>query len=200
MSNATVVDVKLLLGELKAGSMPAFNSLYLHYSPQLYAHLLKFLKSPELVEEVLQEVFVKVWNLRGEIEPERGFKTFIYTIASNLAINLIKKINRDKVLQAEIWASSISYYLHSEEKLINKEKMEIIDRAIATLSPKRREILLFCKVEGKSYKEVADMLGISVSTVSNQLVNAVHDIRNFIVKNYSEEYLVGILIAIFIQF
>ncbi len=200
MNKSVDIDVKLLLRDLKAGSLPAFNQLYMFYSPALYAHLLKFLKSPELVEEVLQEVFVKLWNLRTEIEPDRGFKTFLYTISSNLAINLIKKINRDKALQAEVWASSISYYLHSEEKLLDKERLEIVDRAIATLTPKRREILHFCKVEGRSYKEVAELLGISVSTVSNQLVNAIHDIRRFIVKNYSEEYLVGVLLLLNIQF
>jgi len=200
MNKSVDIDVKLLLRDLKAGSLPAFNQLYMFYSPALYAHLLKFLKSPELVEEVLQEVFVKLWNLRTEIEPDRGFKTFLYTISSNLAINLIKKINRDKALQAEVWDSSISYYLHSEEKLLDKERLEIVDRAIATLTPKRREILHFCKVEGRSYKEVAELLGISVSTVSNQLVNAIHDIRRFIVKNYSEEYLVGVLLLLNIQF
>ena len=200
MNKSVDIDVKLLLRDLKAGSLPAFNQLYMFYSPALYAHLLKFLKSPELVEEVLQEVFVKLWNLRTEIEPDRGFKTFLYTISSNLAINLIKKINRDKSLQSEVWASSISYYLHSEEKLLDKERLEIVDRAIATLTPKRREILHFCKVEGRSYKEVAELLGISVSTVSNQLVNAIHDIRRFIVKNYSEEYLVGVLLLLNIQF
>ncbi|MCT1526709.1 RNA polymerase sigma factor [Sphingobacterium hotanense] len=200
MNKSVDIDVKLLLTELKAGSLPAFNQIYLFYSPALYAHLLKFLKSPELVEEVLQEVFVKIWNLRAEIEPDRGFKTFLYRISSNLAINVIKKINRDKALQAEVWASSISYYFHSEEKLLDKERLEIIDRAIATLTPKRREILHFCKVEGRSYKEVADLLGISVSTVSNQLVNAIHDIRCFIVKNYSEEYLVGVFLLLAIQF
>ena len=196
MNNNRLIDNRPLLQELKTGSMTAFNKIYLYYSPPLYKHLLKFLKSPELVEEVLQEVFVKVWNLRAEIDPEGGFKTYLYTISSNLAINVIKKVNRDKALQKELWASSISYYLHTEEKLLNKERQEIINLAIATLTPKRREILLFCKVEGKSYKEVADLLGISVSTVSNQLVNATQDIRNFIVKNYSQEYLLSLFIPL----
>lgn len=196
MNGGNLLEQNLLLLQLRAGQMAAFNKLYTMYSPRLYVHLLKFLKSPELVEEVLQEVFVRVWQNRESIVPERGFNSFLYTIAHNLAINMIKKINRDRALQMEVWASSISYYLHTEENLLDKERMAIINQAIATLTPKRREILLFCKVEGKSYKEVAELLGISVSTVSNQLVNALQDIRTFIVKNYSQEYLLGFLLFV----
>ncbi|MVZ60497.1 RNA polymerase sigma factor [Sphingobacterium humi] len=196
MNGGNLLEQNLLLLQLRAGQMAAFNKLYTMYSPRLYVHLLKFLKSPELVEEVLQEVFVRVWQNRESIVPEKGFNSFLYTIAHNLAINMIKKINRDRALQMEVWASSISYYLHTEENLLDKERMAIINQAIATLTPKRREILLFCKVEGKSYKEVAELLGISVSTVSNQLVNALQDIRTFIVKNYSQEYLLGFLLFV----
>ncbi len=196
MNGGNLLEQNLLLLQLRAGQMAAFNKLYTMYSPRLYVHLLKFLKSPELVEEVLQEVFVRVWQNRESIVPEKGFNSFLYTIAHNLAINMIKKINRDRSLQMEVWASSISYYLHTEENLLDKERMAIMNQAIATLTPKRREILLFCKVEGKSYKEVAELLGISVSTVSNQLVNALQDIRNFIVKNYSQEYLLGFLLFV----
>lgn len=196
MNGGNLLEQNLLLLQLRAGQMAAFNKLYTMYSPRLYVHLLKFLKSPELVEELLQEVFVRVWQNRESIVPEKGFNSFLYTIAHNLAINMIKKINRDRALQMEVWASSISYYLHTEENLLDKERMAIINQAIATLTPKRREILLFCKVEGKSYKEVAELLGISVSTVSNQLVNALQDIRTFIVKNYSQEYLLGLLLFV----
>lgn len=196
MNGGNLLEQNLLLLQLRAGQMAAFNKLYTMYSPRLYMHLLKFLKSPELVEEVLQEVFVRVWQNRESIVPEKGFNSFLYTIAHNLAINMIKKINRDRALQMEVWASSISYYLHTEENLLDKERMAIMNQAIATLTPKRREILLFCKVEGKSYKEVAELLGISVSTVSNQLVNALQDIRTFIVKNYGQEYLLGFLLFV----
>ena len=116
MNGGNLLEQNLLLLQLRAGQMAAFNKLYTMYSPRLYMHLLKFLKSPELVEEVLQEVFVRVWQNRESIVPEKGFNSFLYTIAHNLAINMIKKINRDRALQMEVWASSISYYLHTEEK------------------------------------------------------------------------------------
>lgn len=173
--------------------MGAFTKLYEVYAPVLYKRLLRLLKNPESVEEILQDVFLKIWNKRAEIEPEKGFKTFIYRMADNMAIDLFRKIGRDKALQLELWASSISFYLHIEEKIVDKEKTYILHEAINSLPPKRKAILIYCKLESKSYKEVAEQMGISVSTVSNQLVAAMKDVRQYLVKNYSEEFLINLL-------
>lgn len=189
-----------LLKEMRAGSVVAFNQLYSRYAPILYKRLLRLLKNPESVEEISQDVFLKIWNKRAEIEPEKGFKAFIYRVADNMAIDLFRKIGRDKALQLELWAASISFYLHTEEKIIDKEKADILRQAIQNLSPKRREILVLCKLEDKSYKEVAAQMGISVSTVSNQLVAAMKDMKKFIVKNYREDDLVNLLFVLLLAF
>src|SRR5690606_9522988 len=189
-----------LLKEMRTGSIAAFNQLYSKYAPILYQRLLRLLKNPESVEEILQDVFLKIWNKRAEIEPEKGFKTFIYRVADNMAIDLFRKIGRDKALQLELWAASISFYLHTEEKIIDKEKADILRQAIQNLSPKRREIVVLCKLEDKSYKEVAAQMGISVSTVSNQLVAAMKDMKKFIVKNYREDDLVNLLFVLLLAF
>jgi len=189
-----------LLKEMRTGSVVAFNQLYSRYAPILYKRLLRLLKNPESVEEILQDVFLKIWNKRAEIEPEKGFKTFIYRVADNMAIDLFRKIGRDKALQLELWAASISFYLHTEEKIIDKEKADILRQAIQNLSPKRREIVVLCKLEDKSYKEVAAQMGISVSTVSNQLVAAMKDMKKFIVKNYREDDLVNLLFVLLLAF
>jgi len=71
----------------------------------------------------------------------------------------------------------------------------MLTNAIDSLSPKRKEILLLNKFEDKSYKEIADLLGISVSTVSNQLVSALKDIKEYIQKNYRDEYIISLFAA-----
>src|SRR5690606_41517380 len=93
-------------------------------------------------------------------------------MANHLAIDVFRKISRDKVLQQELWASTVSFYLHTEEALLAKEQRQLIFAAIEQLPPKRKQILILCKQEDKSYQEVAELMGISVSTVSNQLVKA----------------------------
>lgn len=188
-----------LLERLKQDDIEAFNTLYFMYSSRLYARLLKLLKNSEHVEEVLQDVFLRLWNKRKEIDSDRNFHAFIFRIADNLAIDLFRKISRDKVLQLELWAAAVSYYFHSEEKLLNKERMSILREAMETLPPKRKEIFILCKIEDRSYKEVAEILGVSVSTVSNQLVRAVKDVKEHILKNYEKDYLLGFFFVFFLS-
>jgi len=190
----------LLLSQLRDGSLTAFNRIYTTYAPQLYKRLLRLLKDPEVVEEVLQDVFLKVWDKRGEIIPDRGFRTFIFRMSDNLAIDLFRKIGRDKKLQMELWAASISFYFHLEENVLKDEEVKILKEAIETLSPKRKQILILCKLEEKSYKETAEILGVSVSTVSNQLVKAMKDIKGYIETNYKSEFVTGLLVTFFIKF
>src|SRR5690606_985481 len=190
----------LLLSQLRDGSLTAFNRIYTTYAPQLYRRVLFRSKDPEVVEEVLQDVFLKVWDKRGEIIPDRGFRTFIFRMSDNLAIDLFRKIGRDKKLQMELWAASISFYFHLEENVLKDEEVKILKEAIETLSPKRKQILILCKLEEKSYKETAEILGVSVSTVSNQLVKAMKDIKGYIETNYKSEFVTGLLVTFFIKF
>lgn len=193
-------DEILLLSQLRDGNLTAFNRIYTTYAPRLYKRLLRLLKDPEVVEEVLQDVFLKVWDKRGEIIPDRGFRTFIFRMSDNLAIDLFRKIGRDKKLQMELWAASISFYFHLEENVLKDEEITILKEAIETLSPKRKQILILCKLEEKSYKETAEILGVSVSTVSNQLVKAMKDIKGYIEMNYKSEFVTGLLVTFFIKF
>jgi len=110
-------------------------------------------------------------------------------------MDFFRKVQRDKALQLEIWASAIELYYHTEEKLFFKDKQQMLTNAIDSLSPKRKKILLLNKFEDKSYKEIADLLGISVSTVSNQLVSALKDIKEYIQKNYRDEYIISLFAA-----
>ncbi|MGO1869075.1 MAG: RNA polymerase sigma factor [Sphingobacteriaceae bacterium] len=190
---STTEEYSLLL-KVRDGNLDAFNQFYKLYAEILYVRLLRLMKNPETVEEILQDVFLKVWSKREEIDPEKGFRTFVYRIADHLAIDLFRKASRDKKLQLELWAASISFYYHTEEDTINKERRSVIQEAIESLPPKRREIVLLCKMEDKSYKEAADLLGLSVSTVSNQLVSAMKDIKSYILKHYSKDFLVGFLL------
>ena len=184
---------KILLERLKDGDLDAFNSIYKTYAPKIYIRLIKLVKDPNIAEELLQDVFLKIWRNRLKIDISRGFVSFINHIADNLAIDLFRKVQRDKKLQIEIWASAVELYYHTEEYMISKETKQILENAINSLSPRKKEILILNKIQNKSYKEIAEDLNISISTVSNQLVSAIKDIKLFIQKNYRNEYIMTLL-------
>jgi len=184
-----------ILEKLKDGDLNSFNEIYFQYSPKIYVRLIRLVKDQTIAEEILQDVFTRIWLHREKIDPTKGFVSFLNHISDNLAMDFFRKVQRDKALQLEIWASAIELYYHTEEKLFLKDKQQILSKAIDSLRPKRKEILMLNKFEDKSYKEIADLLGISVSTVSNQLVSALKDIKEYIQKNYRDEYIISFFAA-----
>lgn len=185
----------ITLQKLKNGDLNSFNEIYFQYSPKIYIRLIRLVKDQSVAEEILQDVFTKIWLHRERIDPTKGFVSFLNHISDNLAMDFFRKVQRDKALQLEIWASAIELYYHTEEKLFFKDKQQMLTKAIDSLSPKRKEILMLNKFEDKSYKEIADLMGISVSTVSNQLVSALKDIKEYIRKNYRDEYIISFFAA-----
>lgn len=183
------------LEKLKNGDLDSFNDVYFQYSPKIYVRLIKLVKNQTIAEEILQDVFTKIWLYRKKIDPSKGFISFLNHISDNLAMDFFRKVQRDKALQLEVWASAIELYYHTEEKVFFKDTQHMLSKAIDSLSPKRREILMLNKFQEKSYKEIANELGISVSTVSNQLVSALKDIKEYIQKNYPNEYIISFLAA-----
>src|SRR5690606_12343801 len=161
----------------------AFGKIYKIFAPILYQRLLRLLKDTDTVEEILQDTFLKLWEKRAHIDPEQAFTTYLYRIADHLAVDVFRRISRDKAVQQELWASTISFYLHTEETFLAKEQRQLIYNAIEQLPPKRRQILVSCKLEDKSYQEVAQEMGISVSTVSNQLVKAIKDVKTYVLQS-----------------
>lgn len=185
-----------LLRRLQEGDEAAFGAIYRLFAPVLYQRLVRLLKDIGATEEILQDVFLKLWEKRAQIDPERGFRTYLYRIADNLAIDFFRKITREKALQEELWVSGVYFYLQTEEELISKEERQLITNAISELPPKRRRIVILCKLEGKSYQDVADLMGISVSTVSNQLVKAIKEIKNYVVRSAPGEFIVILLLSV----
>lgn len=188
------------LEKLKDGDLASFNAIYFQYSPKIYVRLIKLVKDPVVAEEILQDVFTKVWVNRAKIDPTKGFTSFLNHISDNLAIDFFRKVQRDKSLQMELWVSAVELYYHTEEHIYLKDTQDILAKAIDSLSPKRKEILILNKFHEKSYKEIAEELNISVSTVSNQLVSALKDIKEYIQKNYRNEAIISFLATLLFKF
>lgn len=188
-----------VLQKLKEGNREAFNEIYRRYSAFIYSRFLQFLKNPELAEELLQDVFMKLWVLHEEIVPERGFTTFLLKIADNLAIDLFRKIVRDAKMRQDMWYHLSLRSTAMQEDFEHLEQRQILDQAIETLPPRQKEIFIQCKLYDKSYKEVADLMGISVSTVSNQLVVAVREVKLYVDKFYSDEKIKALIVCFLLK-
>ena len=166
------IDEKQLVLQLKSGSTAAFETLYHAYKLRIAGNLYKLLKSDALAEELMQEFFLKIWEGRDQIDPEQSFRSYLFRVSENMVYDFFRKASRDNKLREQLKANYVELYTHIEEGLVLKENRMRLSAAIDLLPAQRRKIFILCKMEGKSYKEVSELLGISTSTVNNQLLQA----------------------------
>jgi RNA polymerase sigma-70 factor (family 1) len=184
MYEITKYDEKIVLTNLSQCNEEAFEKLYEVYSARLFGNLLKLTQSEMVAQEILQDVFIKIWDNRQTIDPNNSFRSYLFKIAENKVYDLLRKLGRDKKLHIQILASTTTQYTHIEEKLLAKENISIIHAAIKALSPQRQQVFQLCKIEGKSYEEVSNILGISTSTISDHIVKATRFVHKYVDANY----------------
>jgi len=180
MQKLLIIDEKELLFLLKQSHEVAFEKIYKLYSPRLFGNIYKMVKSESTAKEILQEVFIKVWNNRTGIDPERSFRSYLFRIAENKVYDFFRNASRDKKMQSRILVIATKHYDHIEELLLRKEDNAVLHKAINSLSSQRQHVFRLCKLEGKSYAEVSRELGISVSTISDHIVKATKTIRKYL--------------------
>ena len=179
MSALISLDEKEQLSRLKEGDQVAFEKIYDRYSTRVFQNTLRLTKSQDIAEELLQETFYRIWEKRSLIDTNKPIKAYLFRIAENLAYDHFRKIAKDKVLSQQLIDIASQYYDHIDEMIESKENNQILQSAIAALPPKRREIFLLCKFEGKSYREVSVLLGISESTINDHIVKAMRFLKEY---------------------
>jgi len=168
------------LARIKVGDQQAFAELYRAYSERLYRSLLRLVKSEPMAEELLQDIFVQFWEKRETIEIQSGLKAYLLRIGENKVYDFYRKLKRDQKLLAVIKAAASENYTSIEENLLSEENTQLLRQAIETLPPQRRQVFEYCKLQGRSYQETSELLGISTSTINDHIVKATKTIRQFI--------------------
>jgi RNA polymerase sigma-70 factor (family 1) len=173
-------DERELLSLLKQGNEQAFEKIYDSYSSRLFGNVFKMVKSETTTQEILQDVFIKIWLNRASIDLDKSFRSYLFRIAENQVYDFFRKASRDKKIQAQLFAAATEEYEHIETIIHRKENALLLQKAIESLSPQRQQIFRLIKLDNKSYEEVSRQLGISVSTISDHIVKANKAIREFI--------------------
>jgi len=179
MTETVSANEKERLLRLRDGDHVAFGELFVQYSPRLTGHLLRLLKVPELVEELVQDTFLSIWEHRARIDPEKPLKAYLFQIAVNHARDLFRRAMHDEQMRRVFYRNLADGYEHIEKELIRKENRDLLSRLLDKLPEKQRNVYILCKVEGLSYREVSGRLGISEHTVNSHVKRA-----NALLKQY----------------
>ena len=174
---------KFLVKELINGNEKAFRKLFDSYRNDLYKFSLSMVCSEEHAEEIVQDVFMKIWIKRGSLNPEMSFKSYLFTITRNKTIKFLKKAANNRKLREEIFYGK-QKFVNSTDLYVRELELESLkQKALDKLSPRRRKIFEMSRNENKSYEEIAEELGISINTVRNQMSTSLEILRDFILKN-----------------
>ncbi|MDH7460016.1 RNA polymerase sigma-70 factor [Chitinophagaceae bacterium 26-R-25] len=189
-------DVLLLL---KEGNKEAFIQIYNTYHNLLYGYAMRFLKVPQFAEDIVQEVFIKVWELRSNINPSLSFKSYLFTITRNSIFKLIKKVAADEKMRTEIALHMGNKITDPDLQLQWQQYNVILSAAIERLPPQRKKVFKLCRLEGKKYEEVATELNLTRNTVKEHMVLAVRSIREYVGRHADMELMVALTVAVMIK-
>jgi len=179
-----------LLTRLKNGDILAFDQLYELYSHKLFSFVFKILKNEAEVDDIVQEVFVKIWESRNKLEDYKLLNSYIFTIAYNNSIDLIRKrISSNKYLEHLKYSASINFTPTIISQIEYNELNNQVGMLIANLPDRQKQVYLLHREEGLTYPEIAEKLGISKNTVENHMVKALKYLR----QNMDNSLLINML-------
>jgi RNA polymerase sigma-70 factor (family 1) len=186
----TYNEEKLLL-DLKIGSEAAFTQLYHRYSASLYYNMLALVKDESVAEELVQDVFSKIWRRRETIRVDKSFAAYLFVAGRNRVYDFFQQLKNEHELYARIKAAATEQYSHIEETLFARENAQLLQKAIDTLPPQRRRAFELCKMQGLTYRQASENMGVSLSTLKDHIAHAYETIRVYISKN--REVAIGLL-------
>ncbi len=162
---------------LRQGDEAVFRMVYDQYKSKLYWYCLKFIKSSEVAEEIVQDAFVKLWEHKESLNPDSCLGAYLYTLVKHRVLNHLKKeaLNAAYVKEKRFTADVSGN--NAEAELDYSNYWELANLAIAKLPPQRQLIFKQSRQHEMSNQEIAAALGISVNTVKVQLVKALKTIR-----------------------
>lgn len=175
-------EIKELQYKISADSdQHAYAQLYLAYMPYLLRFARSIIKNNELAEEVVSDVFIKVWQNRGELGKIDNLKLYLYVSTKNTALNYLSRHFRKDIISLEEMSLNISMGTYNPEQLlITSEAVKKINLEIQKLPPRCRLIFKLVKEDRLRYNEIARLLNISVKTIDNQMAIALKKISSAI--------------------
>lgn len=184
-----------LVEKMQKDDLIAFDQIFNRYSNRLFGFALKFLKSKEETEGLVQDVFLKIWENRKEIKKESSLKSYLFTIAYHDICRIFRaKQNSLKFIHAN--EKTKNKFVDMEEQMGYKSILEQIDELIDKLPDKQKQIFLKSRREYKSTREIAKEMNLSPGTINNNISATIKFLKTHL---SGEEIAILLFFAVFIQ-
>ncbi|HEY4289267.1 MAG TPA: RNA polymerase sigma-70 factor [Puia sp.] len=173
-----------LLKLLAAGDEAAFRTLFERYRDNLFIYISRFVKSDQVAEELVMDVFMKLWLGRDIVLRIEHFSAFLFRVARNKCIDFLRTAARDDDFRQLLWSRLQGVRGEQADSILLLQEYEATLReAIELLSPQRRKVYLMSREQEQTHDDIARQLKISRATVNNHIVDAQAFIRKYLIKN-----------------
>lgn len=171
-----------MIGRLQNDDRTAFNNLYWKHSHKIYLNALKLTKDRTAAEDVVQDVFIILWEKRLSIDPSKPVLNWIFIVSYHKSLDYLRKSLKTALVSDDSRHSS--HYPQAdppiEDHAIKEHQLHLIESAIQQLSPQRKKVFEICKIQGESYESAAHRLNISKHTVKEYLCAAMKNIKEYV--------------------
>lgn len=175
-----LADEKLILAKIAKGDQQAFGILFNFYRNKVYGYALTILQEDTAAEEIVQDVFIKLWIRRKILLTIENFGGFLRTTTRNETLNALKKIASEQKNYQIANQNKSDIDSGTENEIQFRETKKLLDAAIEKLPPQQKLVYNLCHIEGLKQKDVAEKLNLSPLTVKTHLRDAVKSIKNYL--------------------
>jgi RNA polymerase sigma-70 factor (family 1) len=188
---------KELLVQVSAGDEKAFKDLFARYYEQLYHYIFGFIKSKQVAEELVMDVFLKIWLGRDLITQIEKFDAFLFRVAHNKSIDFLRSVARDPKFKDLLWENiQLTNNVQSDSSILIQEYEAKLHEAVSLLSPQRKKVYQMSREQDMTHDQIAAQLNLSKHTINNHIVEAQRFIRTYLSKNFDIAFLVVMIPAI----
>jgi RNA polymerase sigma-70 factor (family 1) len=185
---------KELLAQISAGDEKAFRALFASYYEQLYRYIFGFIKSKQVSEELVMDVFLKIWLGRDLISQIEKFDAFLFRVAHNKSIDFLRSVARDPKFKDLLLENiQLANNVQSDSPVLMQEYETKLREAVSLLSPQRKKVYQLSREQDMTHDEIAAQLNLSKHTINNHIVEAQRFIRTYLSKNFDIAFVVAIL-------
>jgi RNA polymerase sigma-70 factor (family 1) len=185
-----------LIALLAENSEYAFQLLFDRHRNRIYQTAIRYLKSPVLAQEVVQDVFLKLWFERKNIRKDLPLEAWLFTIAKNILLNRLKKVVNEWKALNKLRLISDQSVNNTEDKIQESQYNQLLQEAIKSLAEQQRKVFLLARTEHLTYIQIGEKLGISPLTVKTHMSRALESIKVYFTSH--GELFLSVLFLLFI--